>query len=173
MWKTIASFPDYEASPDGIIRSKERVRNFGKQKRVVRSQEIQPFDHSAGYSCVKLSRDRKKINQYVHRLIALTFIPNPESLLEVNHKDGDRKNNRADNLEWVSRKDNLDHARYILKRGAGSDNDRRKRFVQVNAEIARKIRQSDKTSRELSEMYGCSAVCVRRIRNNVTWKDQS
>jgi len=173
MWQTIDIFPDYEASKDGRVRSKSRERQFGKQIRTVPSQEIRPFNHSAGYLCVKLAKDRKKTNKYVHRLIARVFIPNPNGLPEVNHKDGDRKNNHVDNLEWVNRRGNLAHARYILKRGTGTESDKRERFTRVTAETVRQIRASDKTAKELSLIYGCSVNCVRRIRNNVTWKNQS
>lgn len=171
MWKQIDIFPDYEASPDGRIRSIERVRQFGKQTRTVPSQEIQPFNHTGGYLCVKLAKDRKKTNKYVHRLVAQVFIANPEGLPEVNHKDGNRKNNHVDNLEWINRRGNLAHARYVLKRGAGTESDKRKRFTRVTIETVRQIRASDKTAKELSLIHGCSVNCVRRIRNNATWKN--
>jgi hypothetical protein len=173
MWQTIGMFPDYEACRDGRIRSKSRERRFGKQIRTVPSQEIRPFNHSCGYLCVKLAKDRKKTNKYVHRLVASVFIANPDALPEVNHKDGNRKNNHVNNLEWVNRRENLAHARDVLKRGAGTASDKRKRFTKVTAETVRQIRASDKTAKELSLIYGCSVNCVRRIRNNVTWKNQS
>lgn len=58
---------------------------------------------------IQIKRGRAS-NKYIHRLVAETWIPNPESLPEVNHKDGNRLNNLVSNLEWVSRKTNAQHA---------------------------------------------------------------
>ena len=59
---------------------------------------------------LKSTKTRIRFNgQYLHRLIALTFIPNPEDLKEVNHKDGNPYNNRAANLEWINRENNMKH----------------------------------------------------------------
>ncbi|AGW43601.1 HNH endonuclease [Burkholderia phage JG068] len=62
------------------------------------------------YRRLQLCRDGRKVNHYVHRLIAEAFIPNPSGLPEVNHIDGDKTNNRKGNLEWVSPSDNKYHA---------------------------------------------------------------
>lgn len=51
----------------------------------------------------------KREDVYVHRIIAQMFIPNPEHLTDVNHKDNNRANNCVDNLEWMSHKDNLEY----------------------------------------------------------------
>ena len=65
-----------------------------------------------GYPVVHIKEGKKKFNSscLVHRLIATAFIPNPNNLPEVNHKDGNKSNNSINNLEWCSRGDNVRHA---------------------------------------------------------------
>lgn len=62
-----------------------------------------------GYLSVALFKKSVRKNQLVHRLVAQTFIPNPENKPQVNHIDEDKTNNRVDNLEWVSAKENANH----------------------------------------------------------------
>ena len=61
------------------------------------------------YAMVHLTNGKAK-NCRVHRLVAQLFLPNPEGLPEVNHKDGNKDNNHVDNLEWVTRSDNVKHS---------------------------------------------------------------
>lgn len=63
-----------------------------------------------GYYHITLTINKKQKNLRVHRLVALAFILNPKNKPYVNHKDGDRKNNKVDNLEWVTPKENIQHA---------------------------------------------------------------
>jgi len=65
-------------------------------------RKLKPNDNYSGYLYVNI----KNKNFYVHRLVATAFIPNPENKREVNHKDGDRSNNRVENLEWVTPSEN-------------------------------------------------------------------
>ena len=62
------------------------------------------------YLMVHLTKHNQIKSYLVHRLVAITFLPNPESKPEVNHIDGDKLNNNAYNLEWTTRSDNLKHA---------------------------------------------------------------
>jgi HNH endonuclease len=64
----------------------------------------------AGYFTVRLSSEGRTVTKYLHRLLAEAFIPNPEGLKFVNHIDGNIKNNKLNNLEWVSHSQNIQHA---------------------------------------------------------------
>lgn len=72
-----------------------------------------------GYKCVSLRRNMKTEKHYVHRLVAQTFIPNPESKRTVNHIDGDTLNNNVSNLEWATDGENNKHSYdYLGREGA-------------------------------------------------------
>ncbi|MBQ4386155.1 MAG: NUMOD4 motif-containing HNH endonuclease [Prevotella sp.] len=61
------------------------------------------------YAMIQLTSGKQR-NCRVHRLVAEYFVPNPDGLPEVNHRDGDKDNNRADNLEWCTRSHNVKHS---------------------------------------------------------------
>lgn len=64
-----------------------------------------------GYPMIRIVNDKNKKTTYIiHRLVALLFVDNPLHLKEVNHKDGNKTNNNANNLEWVTRGQNIKHA---------------------------------------------------------------
>lgn len=94
-----------------------RVRSFGRGEIVIRAT----CDNGHGYESLSLyKRGYGKIQFKVHRLVAIYFLPNPDNLPEVNHKDGEKKNNKMDNLEWASKKENSQHAAEmgLLSRGS-------------------------------------------------------
>lgn len=88
---------NYSVSPDGKIYND----NTGRLKVPAISK---------GYYKVDLYKDGKRETKRIHRLVAESFIPNPNGLPEINHKDGNRLNNSIDNLEWVNRSQNMIHA---------------------------------------------------------------
>lgn len=97
MWKTIEEFPLYEISDTGCVRNKKTQREL--------ALTIQP----SGYVRVNLRKDNQSYSQYVHRLVAQAFVEGDHTL-EVNHIDGNKQNNTATNLEWITHKRNMRHA---------------------------------------------------------------
>ena len=96
IWKTIFRFNNYEIS------------NFGNIKK--NGKKYIPKISNKGYLRVSLTNKNVSETIQVHRLVALHFIPNPGMLPQVNHIDGDKTNNRVDNLEWCDNEYNQKHA---------------------------------------------------------------
>lgn len=108
-WRDIPGHPNYQASDLGNIRSKN-YHNTGLPKNLNQSKA------SNGYMRVSLPCGGKPRGVGVHRLVASAWIPNPSAKSQVNHKNGDKEDNRVENLEWVSPKENSRHAADILQR---------------------------------------------------------
>ena len=92
---------------------------------------------------------RRAAGHLTHRLVATTFLPNPDNLPIVNHIDGNRANNNVDNLEWVSNKENTDHARYYL-----------------HGRLLKKVRRIEdgeifNSAGEAARVMGCSEATIR------------
>ena len=116
IWKDIPNYVGlYQASNLGNIRSLDKFsltnNRFNKMKRKVKGRILKPhLNKRTGYLQVILSNDKNKKIWLVHRLIALTFIPNLENKEQVNHIDGNKHNNNVENLEWVTCSENMKHA---------------------------------------------------------------
>lgn len=105
-WKEVYGY-DYlfEVSNQGRIRTKY-YNNKGYQKDY---REIIPLDNGHGYLRLNIKRNRKQITVYIHKLVAEYFIDNPNGYTEINHKDENKLNNSADNLEWCVHKYNANY----------------------------------------------------------------
>lgn len=135
-----------------------------------------------GYKTVGLYKDGKQITCRVHRLVAQTFIPNPENKPYINHIDGNRANNHVDNLEWCTQKENVYHAIHTLgkcsntvkQRVAASKVCTKKR--KLSMEEAREVRHlhwnKGYSLTELSEMFNLSRTGIKRILNGRQYKEE-
>lgn len=76
-----------------------------------RAGPLKPHVNTGGYLRVNLFKNGKMRHEYVHRLVAITFLPNPGGFSVVNHKDANPANNRLENLEWCDQKYNINESR--------------------------------------------------------------
>ena len=115
-WKAIDCYEGlYEVSDLGRIKSLK----YGKEK-------ILKLRNNNGYLMVCLYKDGNAKQLYVHRIVAEAFIPNPQGLETVNHKDEDKTNNVASNLEWMSIRDNLNYGTHNKRMTETQINDKNK-----------------------------------------------
>lgn len=110
VWKPIENYEGYyEVSNKGNVRSVERIVKSGRGYRTVSSTILKPSLGEWGYEIVSLCKDNKHLTQRVNRLVAQTFIPNPNNYPQVNHIDGNKLNNCVENLEWCNASQNMLH----------------------------------------------------------------
>jgi len=122
----------YEVSNTGLIRSITRITKNRFSTQIRKSQLIKPNPGRRGYLYVSLGGYNRQTFT-VHRLVAIAFIPNPKKKPQVNHKDGDKNNNRVSNLEWMTNYENHMHARGLglYPSSAGVNNPKNKAVVVI------------------------------------------
>ena len=111
-WKTKSGFSKYKISDNGSVKSIDRtIRDTLGRLQHKKEKILKPKVDKDGYYAVYLYDDNGKVHYCrVNRLVGELFIPNPNNLPVVNHKDGVKKNNLYTNLEWATVKENNDHA---------------------------------------------------------------
>ena len=149
---------------------KYQVSNFGRVKSFQRGERILKLNlNRHGYLYVRPFRDGKYKNTLVHRLVAQAFVPNPESKREVNHINGIKADNRAENLEWVTASENQQHAFLIGLRKTGEGSHRAKL---TNAQVVY-IRDNpdDLNTCELARTFGVDPSTIHLIQLGKTYRD--
>ena len=111
IWRDIDEYENYQISSWGRVYSKDA------------HSCLVPEQTEKGYLRVYLYRDGVRKHYKVHRLVAGEFIPNPLGKPQVNHIDGNKKNNSVSNLEWVTNRENCDHARAMRLSKKGDNNE--------------------------------------------------
>lgn len=102
-WRKIEGYDNYEVSNYGKVRSLD-------YNRTGETRIMKPSYNTDMYLQVKLRKDRKYRNFQVHRLVAQSFLPNPDNLPQVNHKNENKEDNRVENLEWCTNQYNVDYS---------------------------------------------------------------
>lgn len=129
-WRDIPGYEGiYQVSNLGKVRSLTRkVWNYTKPGRI-----LKPHKKPNGYFYVGLRNgNMSEKHAYIHRIVAMVFIPNPDNLPEVNHKNFDKSDNRVENLEWTTSQGNKAHFRASQYAKAA---DEKKRRILTNKSI--------------------------------------
>jgi hypothetical protein len=147
VWKPIKNYEDlYEVSNYGRIKRTTFINN-----QVTKQQEkiLKPQKHNKGYLTITLTKNGKQKQKLLHRLVAETFIENPMNKKEVNHINGIKTDNRVENLEWVTKEENMQHAFKILGKKAQATG----KFGKDNPK-AIKVKMIDKNTNKTIKIFG-------------------
>lgn len=176
IWRDIDIYEEfkglYQISNLGNIRSVDRYIDYKGGKKFYKGQIRKPRIGKVGYYYINLKRNSKSKTVKIHRMVAMMFIPNPENKPCVNHIDANKLNNRADNLEWCTYKENSNHA---AKLGLFPDckgvNHSQSKLIDDDIILIREWYKTGKyTHKRLGELF----FVTRRMIGNITqlrnWK---
>ena len=158
---------DYFVRSDGKIFS---TKNIGRGKY---HKEITQYLRRDGYPVVTLGPNDHRVQKTVHRIIASTFISNPENLPEVDHIDNNKENNDVTNLRWISSFENKSRIPYESrsKNRIGSKNGNSKLTEEDVIQIRKMYESGNYTVSKLAELYNCGWTTISHIIKHETWKN--
>lgn len=163
-WVMIEEFaPYYVINEHGQVRSLGGRSGSGKKM-------LKPRQNKEGYWHLDLTKDKKRHGRFIHRLVATTFIPNPENKPQINHIDFNPANCHVSNLEWCTPRENVQHTiRHGRKapQPKGEDNKNSKLTNEQVREIKRLY--GSMLTRDLAIMFGITSRNIRYIISGKRW----
>lgn len=115
IWKDIKDYEDlYQVSNYGRIKAKKKW-SVNERKLIDCETILTPFNNGHNYLVIALRRNTKRKNYYIHRLVADAFIEKVDGKDYINHKDHNRMNNKVENLEWCTQKENIEYSKHLMK----------------------------------------------------------
>jgi hypothetical protein len=166
VWKDIKGYEGlYQISNLGNVRSYDRWFKNHSKMQFLKGREIKTNLMGIGYLGFSLFKDSTQKKVKVHRLVAEHFVDNPDNKPNVNHKNGIKTDNRAENLEWCTQKENIQHA---FDSGLNHKGEKHGNAL-INEEQAKFIKYSNHTIKELCGMFNLSRSAISFIRSGKRW----
>lgn len=170
VWKDIPNYEGlYQASTLGRIKSLKRTaKKEYKGNRIVKEIIMEGTANQDGYLKVHFKNKERGIDKglFIHRLIAETFIPNPDKLPQVNHKDGNKKNNNINNLEWCTNLYNQQHAWANCLHKPTKKEGKKVNQYNLNGELIKSYKSITEASRETK--INLSNICMAAKKERKT-----
>lgn len=160
IWKAVMGFKGYEVSDFGNVRALKWNGLY---------RNLSQFNVSGGYKGVVFNVKGRSRIQLVHRLVAVAFIENYQCKPQVNHRDGNKKNNVADNLEWVTPRENTIHA---VKNGMipVGENDKKSKLKEWQVLEIKELAEFGVRHDLIAPFYDIHKSMVSAIKNGRKWK---
>ena len=150
IWKEVKDFEGlYEVSNFGNVRSLDRISKDGRH---LKGKTLKQHNNIDGYLVVNL-RNNDSHSYFVHRLVAIAFIPNPGNKPQVNHIDEDKENNKVENLNWMTSKENNDWGTRKERAIASSINNPKRDYLELGKKFSKSIYYIDEDGNKIS-FYG-------------------
>ena len=176
IWKPIKGFEDrYEISNYGNVKTLTREVVEHRRTYIRKGKILNKYYNPDGYYAIKLYKgDATFKNTTAHRLVAETFLENPNNYLEINHKDGDPSNNYIENIEWCSKEQNVKHAYDTGLKNPDNYKGESCTFSKLNTEQVLAIREEYSTGTtslsKLAKKYDVVMGNIHSIIKRNTWK---
>jgi hypothetical protein len=169
IWRTVPGYEGkYEASSLGQVRSLSRMLPCLHTTALRKGRVLKPYPNPRWkYLTVALGGETGPMT--VHRIVASTFLTPAEGREHVNHKDGDRQNNRLENLEWISRSENMRHASRVLGRNNGELHGMAK-LTPDDVDDIRIVHAFGASMGSIARAYGLVPCTVHSIVHGRSWK---
>lgn len=121
-WRVIEDYEGFMVSNLGRVKMLSRIVPANKSQRTIKEHILKQYETTKKYLNVHLWKDNKCRQVHVHKLVLSAFLGCKEENKECNHKNENRKDNRIDNLEWVSHKENINYGNRTRKHSAAMRN---------------------------------------------------